>query len=310
MSESLPELDRPGGIGSLAGHQVARIGYGAMRLVGERRPSGLGWSGLSDDDAVRLLRRAVELGVDHIDTADFYGGGRVNELLGMALAPYDGVVVATKIGARIDPASQVGLVTAQRPEELRCSVEDNLRSLGMDQLPLVYLRRTDIPPGIIAEGDQLVPIDDQLAELIKLRDAGSIGAIGLGNVTADTIRGVAPAGIASVQNHYSLVARADEAALQVCQELDIAWVPYFPLGGSWPGHPRVADQPVVKEIAARSGVSTSAVGLAWLLQHAPNVLLIAGTSRIDHLEANLRVGDLRLDPESVAALDALTPVGT
>ena len=308
MSESLPARVRPGGVGSLAGRQVARIGYGAMRLVPHDRPSELGRAGQSDEDAVRLLRRAVDLGVDHIDTAEFYGAGRVNQLLRAALAPYNDVLVATKIGARVESSSPVGLVTAQKPEELRRSVEENLRSLGTDQLPLVYLRRTDIPPGIIAEGDQVVPIDDQLAELIKLRDAGTIGAIGLGNVTAETIRRVAPAGIASVQNHYSLVARADEPALLACQELDIAWVPYFPLGGSWPGHPRVADQPAVQQIAERRGTTTSAVGLVWLLQHAPNVLLIAGTSRIDHLEANLRASDLHLDPESMAALDDLVPI--
>lgn len=307
MTEPLPAKHRPGGAGSLAGRQVARIGYGAMRLVGDHRPSGLGRAGQSDEGAVRLLRRAVELGVDHIDTAEFYGAGHVNRLLRAALAPYDDLVVATKIGARVEPSGPVGLVTAQKPEELRSSVEDNLRSLGTDRLPLVYLRRTDIGPGIVAEGDQLVPIDDQLAELIKLRQAGTIGAIGLGNVTAETIRQAAPAGIASVQNHYSLVARSDEPALQVCQELDIAWVPYFPLGGSWPGHPRVADQPVVQEIATRLGTTASAVGLAWLLQHAPNVLLIAGTSRIDHLEANLSAGDLRLDPEAIAVLDSLVP---
>lgn len=288
----------------------ARIGYGAMRLVGERRPSGLGWAGASEGDAVRLLRRAVELGVDHIDTAEFYAGGRVNKLLRTALAPYDGLVVATKIRARIDPSSPAGLVTAQKPEELRRSFEDNVRSLGIDQLPLVYLRRTDTPPGIVAEGDQRVPIDDQLVELIKLREAGTIGSIGLGNVSAETIRRVAPAGIASVQNHYSLVARADEPALQACQELDIAWVFRFSARWILARPPPVAEQPVVQEIAARLGATPSAVGLAWLLRHAPNGLLIAGTSSTDHLEANLRVGDLQLDPESVVTLDSLTPVVT
>lgn len=306
MSESLQEHAAPGGTGTLAGHRVARIGYGAMRLV-PRGPAADA-SRLSDEGAVALLRRAVELGVNHIDTAEFYGGGHVNELLRTALAPYDGLVVATKVGARLDPGGPVGLVTAQKPEELRAAVEENLRSLGADQLPLVYLRRTDIPPGIIAEGDQLVPIDDQLAELIKLRDAGAIGAIGLGNVTAETIRRVAPAGIASVQNAYSLAARDDEPALQACQELDIAWVPYFPLGGSWPGHARVADQADVQEIATRLGVTTSAVGLAWLLQHSPNILLIAGTSRIDHLEANLDAGSVHIDDADMAKLDTLVPV--
>ncbi|GAB3917180.1 oxidoreductase [Microlunatus endophyticus] len=300
----------PGGTGSLAGHRVARIGYGAMRLVADDRSSDLDWSGQPDEGAVRLLRRAVELGVDHIDTADFYGGGRVNQLIRTALAPYDDVVVATKIGARLDPGSPIGLATAQKPEELRQSVEDNLRSLGTDHLSLVYLRRTDIPPGIIAEGDQLVPVDDQLAELISLRDAGTVGAIGLGNVTAETIRHAAPAGIAAVQNAYSLVARDDEPALAACQELDIAWVPYFPLGGSWPGHPKVSDQPAVQEIATRLGVTTSAVGLAWLLVHAPNILLISGTSNIEHLEANLRVGSVQLDQAALAVLDELVPIVT
>lgn len=308
MSESVTRRPQPGGTTLLAGHPVARIGYGAMRLVPHDRPSQLSWPGLPDDDAVKLLRRAVGLGVNHIDTADFYGGGHVNELLRLALEPYDDLVIATKIGARLDSSSPNGLATAQKPDELRSSIEDNLRSLGTDHLPLVYLRRTDIPPGIISEGDQLVPIDDQLAELIKLRDAGTIGAIGLGNVTADTIGRVASAGIASVQNAYSLVRRDDEAALRLCRDLGIAWVPYFPLGGSWPGHPKVTDQPSVQKIASQLGVSTSAVGLAWLLQHAPNTLLIAGTSRVDHLEANLAVGSVHLDDATMATLDALVPV--
>jgi aryl-alcohol dehydrogenase-like predicted oxidoreductase len=182
--------------------------------------------------------------------------------------------------------------------------------LGTDHLPLVYLRRTDIPPGLIAQGDQRVPIDDQLAELIRLRDAGTIGAIGLGNITAETLRRVAPAGIASVQNCYSLVDRGDEPVLQACLELGIAWVPYFPLGGAAPGRPQVSAQPTVRQIAARLEVGTAAVGLAWLLQHAPNTLLIPGTANFDHLAENLAVGSLHLDEPTMATLDTLHPVAS
>ena len=280
----------------LAGRTVARVGYGAMQL--ERLHP-------DRDQAVALLRRAFDLGVDHVDTAQFYGNGFVNEVIREALRPGDDVLVASKVGADPDPGGPIPLRLAQRPEELRASVEDNLRTLGLDRIPLVNLRRADRRPGVLAEGDQLVGLDDQLAVMTDLRDEGKIGAIGLSSVTLDTLRRALPAGIACVQNAYSLVGRDDEDMVELCVAEDIAWVPFFPLGGAFPGLPKVTDEPAVQAAARDLGRTPAQVGLAWLLHHAPNVHLIPGTASAEHLEANIAAGDLELDAGTLAALDAV-----
>jgi pyridoxine 4-dehydrogenase len=287
---------RPGGPGPLAGHTVSRVGYGAMqlaRLRGDR------------DTAVALLRRVVEAGVDHVDTAQFYGDGLVNELIREALRPEDDVVVVSKVGATPDPGGPFPMRAAQRPEELRADVEDNLRSLGVEQIPVVNLRRLDGSSRLRAEGDQVVDIDDQLAAMIAMRDEGMIGGIGLSSVTLDGVRRAVPAGIACVQNEYSLVNREDEVMLALCGAERIAWVPFFPLGGAFPGMPKVADQPGVRAVAQSLGCTPAQVGLAWLLHHAPNVLLIPGTADAAHLEANLAAGAVTLDEKTLADLDAV-----
>uniref|UniRef100_UPI000EF57DDF aldo/keto reductase n=1 Tax=Streptomyces sp. E5N91 TaxID=1851996 RepID=UPI000EF57DDF len=194
---------------------------------------------------------------------------------------------------------------AQRPEELRASVEDNLRSLGADRIPVVNLRRLDTGPGLRAEGDQVVDLDDQLAVMTALRDEGKIGAIGLSSVTPDGLRRALPAGIVCVQNAYSVVSRDGEDMLALCSAEGVAWVPYFPLGGAFPAMPKVADEPAVHTVAETLGVTPAQVGLAWLLHHAPNVLLIPGTADAGHLDANLAVGEIALDASSLAALDAV-----
>ncbi|MEW2547678.1 aldo/keto reductase [Streptomyces sp. NPDC047002] len=285
---------RPGGPGALMGRTVSRVGYGAMQL--ERLDRGA---------AVALLRRAVELGVDHVDTAHFYGNGFVNEVIGAALRPADGVLVVSKVGAEPDPAGPVPLRLAQRPKQLRTAVEDNLRGLGVEQVPLVNLRRADHGPGLRAEGDQLVDLDDQLAVLTELRTEGKIGAIGLSSVTLEALRRALPAGIACVQNAYSLVARGDEDTLRLCLAEGIAWVPYFPLGGAFAGLPKVADEPAVTAAARALGVTPAQIGLAWLLHHSPNTLLIPGTADLAHLGANVEAGSVLLDGETLAALDAV-----
>ncbi len=213
---------------SFAGRTVSRIGYGAAQLdrLHDRR-----------SEAVALLRRAVELGVNHVDTAEFYGSGFANAVIREVLRPEDDVLVVTKVGADPDPGGRLPLRIAQRPEQLRASVEDNLRSLGVDRLPVVNLRRLDSGPGLRPEGDQVVDLDDQLAVMTALRDEGKIGAIGLSSVTLDGLRRALPAGIVCVQNAYSLVSRDDED-MQLCAAEDIAWVPFFPLGGAFPGCPR------------------------------------------------------------------------
>ncbi|WP_405991916.1 aldo/keto reductase [Streptomyces sp. NBC_00986] len=281
---------------SFAGRTVSRIGYGALQLerLHDRR-----------DEAVALLRHAVELGVDHVDTAEFYGFGFANAVIREALRPEDDVLVVTKVGADSDPGGHPPLRLAQRPEQLRAGVEDNLRSLGVDRLQVVNLRRLDSGPGLRPEGDQVVDLDDQLAVLTALRDEGKIGAIGLSSVTLDVLRRALPTGIVCVQNAYSLVSRDDEDMLDLCVAEGIAWVPYFPLGGAFPGLPKATDEPAVHAAATHLGVTAAQIGLAWLLHHAPNVLLIPGTADPAHLEANMGAGEITLDAATRAALDAV-----
>ncbi|MDW6064615.1 aldo/keto reductase [Streptomyces sp. FXJ1.4098] len=281
---------------SFAARTVFRIGYGALQL--ERLPDRRG-------EAVALLRRAIELGVDHVDTAEFYGFGFANDVIREVLRSEDGVLVVTKVGADPNPGGDLPLRLAQRPEQLRASVEDNLRSLGLDQLPVVNLRRLDSGPGLRPEGDQVVDLDDQLAVMTALRDEGKIGAIGLSSVTLDVLRRALSAGIVCVQNAYSLVSRDDEDMLQLCASEGIAWVPFFPLGGAIPGLPKVTDEPAVLAVAESLGVTPSQIGLAWLLHHAPNVLLIPGTANAAHLEANMAVGEITFDAVTLATLDAV-----
>ncbi|KIF66739.1 aldo/keto reductase [Streptomyces sp. AcH 505] len=289
-------VPRPGGSGLLAGAAVSRVGYGAMQLERLREER---------HTAVALLRRAVELGVDHIDTAEFYGNGLVNGLIREAIRPEDGVVVVSKVGADPNPGGRIPLRPAQRPEELRASVEDNLKSLGLDRIPVVNLRRMDTGPGIRPEADQVVDIDDQLAVMVALRDEGKIGGIGLSSVTLEKLRHALPAGIVCVQNAYSLVARGDEDMLDLCLAEGIAWVPYFPLGGAFPGLPKVTEEPAVLAAAQALDSTPSQIGLAWLLRHAPNTLLIAGTADAGHLEQNIAAGSVELDEATLAELDAV-----
>ncbi len=291
--------DKPGGIGHIGTSTVARVGYGAMQLF-EPAP----------DDAAAVLRRAVELGVNHIDTASFYGPGEVNRRIRAALAPYrDDLVIVSKVGARFTGDDPVPLGAAQKPAELRAAVEDDLSQLGLEQIPVVNLRRMDLGPGVQAEGDQVVDVDDQLAEMIALRDEGKIGGIGMSSVPLEILQRALPAGIVCVQNAYSLLDRSQEAMLDVCKAEDIAWVPYFPLGSAFPGFPKVADNDVVRAIAGELDATPAQVGLAWLLAHAPNVLLIAGTKSIDHLEENIGAGDVVLSADQVSRLDAVTAPG-
>ncbi len=286
---------RPGGSGKLGKHEVARIGYGAMQLR---------WAG-PDDEPVAVLRRAVELGVEHLDTAQFYGDGTVNRRIHAALAPYpEHLVLVSKVGAEPAPGAEIPLRLAQRPEDLRAQVEDNLRTLGTDRIDVVNLRRADAGPGLIAEGDQVVDLDDQLAVMVEMRDAGKIGAIGLSHVSAEQLRHALPVGIVCVQNAYGLVDRSSEPVLDLCREQGIAWVPYFPLGSGWPGTTSVPDLPAVVDAAARLGATPAQVGLAWLLAHASETMLIPGTRSVAHLEENLAAGDVVLDAETMTTLGA------
>jgi pyridoxine 4-dehydrogenase len=288
---------QPGGPGRLGTTTVARIGYGAMQL-GEAR---------SPDDAVAVLRRAVELGVDHIDTASFYAGGEVNDHIRRALAPYrDDLVIVSKVGAAHVTGGPIPLRAAQKPAELRAAVEDDLRQLGLDCVPVVNLRRLDLGPGLAAEGGQIVDLDDQLAEMIALRDEGKIGAIGVSSVPLEVLRRALPAGIVCVQNAYSLLDRRHEDMLDFCTAEGIAWVPFFPLGSAFSGFPDVADNTVVREVAGEIGATPAQVGLAWLLTHAPNTFLIPGTRSIAHLEENVGAAGVALTEQALARLDGVS----
>jgi aryl-alcohol dehydrogenase-like predicted oxidoreductase len=265
MSPQISEAAVYAGTYQLGSRCVNRLGYGAMQL---RRCSG------DPATAVGLLERAIDLGVNHIDTAEFYGNGFVNEALRRVLRNRKGIVIASKVGGDPNPDGPIPIKPAQRPEQLRASVEDNLRSLGLDQISVVNLRRLDVGPRLSPEGDQNVDLDDQLAEMIAMRDEGKIGAVGLSAVDMTTLKRALPAGIACVQNAYSLVSRQFENMLRLCCIHQIAWVPFFPLGGAFPKWPKVADQPKVIEIAERMKITPSQLGLAWLLAHAPNHLAL------------------------------------
>jgi aryl-alcohol dehydrogenase-like predicted oxidoreductase len=292
-----PLTRAPGGTVTLAGRPVARIGFGVMQL--ER-------AGVGKDAALAILRQAAGAGVNHLDTAQFYGA--CNELIREALAPYDDdLVLATKVGAVRDAdAKPLPLVPAQRPDELRAQVEANLAALGTERLGVVNLRRLDAKPGIIAEGGQRVDLDDQLAELNALRDAGKINGIGLSNVSAGQLRQALPAGVACVQNLYSALDRTAEPVLDLCREHDIAWVPFFPLGSAgFASTLRVTDDATVAAIAAELGVTPAQVGLAWQLAHYDRTLLIPGTANPAHLAENLAAGDIKLPEASRIAIDHL-----
>jgi aryl-alcohol dehydrogenase-like predicted oxidoreductase len=284
---------QPGGTAMLAGRTVARIGYGAMQLPG---PGVLG-PPRDRNAALSVLRRAVELGVNHIDTAQYYGPDVANELIHAALHPYpEGLVLVTKVGAERDRHG--GWISAQRPHELRAGVEANLRSLEVERIDVVNLRL----PG---DGATRVDLDSQLAEMIALRAEGKIGGIGISSISVGQLRQALPAGIACVQNAYNLLDRADEPLLDLCSENDIAWVPYFPLGSAFAGAAKVTEHPAVLGAAAALGATPAQVCLAWLLAHDPNILLIPGTSNLEHLEENVATNNVRLDASTMVVLDGL-----
>lgn len=285
----------------LAGRPVARIGFGAMQLPG----SGVWGPPRHRDAALAVLRRAVELGVNHIDTAQYYGPDVSNELIRTALHPYpENLVIVSKVGGARDASG--GWIPAMRPEQLRQGVEANLRSLDLDRIDVVNLRLIGTEEGGLLPIDQQVDFESQLGEMVALREEGKIGGIGLSNVSLEQLRqSLEHTEIACVQNAYNLLQRADEPMLQLCRDEGVAWVPFFPLGAAFPGIPKVADNPVVIDVARRVGASPGQVGLAWLLAHGDHILIIPGTANLAHLEENVAAGGVSLDSEARAALDGL-----
>jgi pyridoxine 4-dehydrogenase len=278
---------------------VNRIGYGAMQLAG---PGVFGAP--SDPEGARaVLRRAVELGVDHIDTSQFYGPNVVNELIRDALYPYpEHLKLVTKVGGRRDDSG--GWLPAQSPTELRVGVEDNLRTLQLERIDLVNLRLFD-------EHDAEGRLPEQLGALEDLRQEGKLDLIGISNASTDTIhKAVELVEIACVQNAYSVVNRAEEAELALCDEHNLAFVPFFPLGSAFTGGPRqLAADPVIAQVAARRRATPSQIALAWLLHRSERILLIPGTSSIQHLEENIAAGDIELDEQDMKTLKGATQVG-
>jgi aryl-alcohol dehydrogenase-like predicted oxidoreductase len=278
---------------------VNRVGFGAMQLAG---PGVFGPPG--DPDAVRaVLRRAVELGVDHIDTAQYYGPDVVNDLIRETLHPYpENLKLVTKVGGRRD--AQGAWLPAQSPSELRAGVEANLRSLRVERMDLVNLRLID-PHGA---GDLLA---EQLGTMEDLRREGKLDLIGISEASAETVRrALGLVDIAAVQNSYSLVNRAGESVIELCIEREIAFVPYFPLGSAFAGGPaQLAQDSVIAGVAERCGITVAQVALAWLLARYERILLIPGTSSVAHLEENLAVADMELDDLSLAELENATQLG-
>lgn len=277
----------------LAGYQVHRVGFGAMQLPG---PGVLG-PPRDHAQAIAVLRRAVELGVDHIDTAQYYGPDVANQLIREALHPYsDNLALVSKVGGRRDAAG--AWLAVEDPADLRADIENNLRTLGIEQLAAVNLRLMDSP------GPDAL-FDDQLAVMIAARDAGLIGGIGLSSIdVAHLVHAASQTEIACVQNPFSLADRSAQAVLDECVARDIAFVPFFPLGSAFTQDNPVLGNPIVRQAAADLGVTAAQVALAWTLGFRPNVLLIPGTSSVAHLEENLAVATIDLDDTLRAQLDA------
>nr|WP_314583009.1 aldo/keto reductase family oxidoreductase [uncultured Pseudomonas sp.] len=275
----------------LGGRSVKRMGYGAMQLAGP------GVFGPPKDPAaaVAVLREALALGVNHIDTSDFYGPHVTNKLIREALHPYaEELVIVTKVGAQ--RGADGSWNPAQSPEELTRAVHDNLRNLGLDALEVVNMRAWG---NMHSPGEE--SIEEPFTTLAELQRQGLIRHLGLSNVTAAQVKQAQSiAKVVCVQNHYNLSHRSDEQLIAELGEQGIAYVPFFPLGGFTP-----LQSDTLASVAQRMGASQLRVALAWLLQRAPNILLIPGTSSVAHLRENLTASELVIPADLLAELDAV-----
>ncbi len=284
----------------LGSKPIGRIGLGAMQLAG---PGVFGPP--RDPDAARaVLRRAIELGVDHIDTSQYYGPDTVNDLIRETLHPYpENLKLVTKVGARRDASG--GWLPALAPDELRTAVEENLRSLRVERMDLVNLRLFG------DRGAPDVPLPEQLGALEDLRQEGKLDLIGVSNVTRDGVeRALELVSLGEVQNAYSILDRDDEPVLDLCRERELAFVPFFPLGSAFTGGPRtLAQDPAIARVARKHEASPAQIALAWLLARDERILLIPGTTSVAHLEENLAAAAVELDADDLAALEDVKPVG-
>jgi aryl-alcohol dehydrogenase-like predicted oxidoreductase len=286
----MPKLSAAGQF-PFAGHTVNRMGYGAMQLAGP----GVFGPPKDRDAAIAVLRAAIEAGVDHIDTSDFYGPHVTNQIIREALHPYpEKLVIVTKLGAV--RGADASWLPAFEPEDLVRGLEDNLRNLGLEAMAVANLRVMGKIHGP-SEGS----IARQVEAMAELQRRGLVRHIGLSNVTATQVaeaQRIVP--IVCVQNHYNLVHREDDALVDLLAGQGIAYVPFFPLGGFTP-----IQSSALSEIAHGLGYTPMQVALAWLLHRAPNILLIPGTSSLGHLQENLAAAALVLPKETLAALDTI-----
>ncbi|BCI56109.1 oxidoreductase [Mycolicibacterium litorale] len=274
---------------SLGPFTVGRIGFGAMQLPG---PGAFG-PPRDHDQAIAVLRRAVELGVDHIDTAQIYGPKVANELIREALHPYpQNLALVSKVGGRRD--DQANWLPAQEPDDLRRDLEENLRTLGVERLAAVNLRVFGADGVGPAEVNRDL-FERQLDTMIAARDEGLIAGIGLSNISREHLEiALDRTEIVCVQNAYNLADRTSQPVLDLCVERDIAFVPFFPLGSAFAPDNPVLGHPTIRRVATDLGRTPAQIALAWTLNVAPNVLLIPGTSSVAHLEENLAVADIEL----------------
>lgn len=285
----------------LGSFTVGRVGFGAMQLPGP----GVFGPPRDHDQALAVLRRALELGINHIDTSQFYGPNVANQLIREALHPYPAdLALVSKVGAKRGDAGE--WLPAQQPDQLRAGIEENLETLGTDRLAAVNLRVHDeaTDPGRPAQVDREL-FDRQLTTMIKARDEGLIAGIGLSSVVPEHLRiALDRTEIVCVQNAYNLADRTSQPILDACIEHGIAFVPFFPLGSAFvPDSPVLGNPAVVRE-ASRLGRTPAQIALAWTLSVAPNVLLIPGTSSVGHLEENTAVADITLSDEAKQEIDA------
>ncbi|AKZ61985.1 oxidoreductase [Herbaspirillum hiltneri N3] len=272
---------------------VTRMGYGAMQLSG---PHVFG-PPKDRQQAIAVLRAALDMGVDHIDTSDFYGPHITNQIIRDALHPYrDDLTIVTKIGAR--RGADASWQSAMSPAELESAVYDNLRNLGLEVMDVVNLRLMFDVAGP-AEGD----LEESLTALAELKRKGLVRHIGLSNATVKQIaQAKTITDIVCVQNQYNLAHRDDDALVAQLASEGIAYVPFFPLGGFSP-----LQSSTLERVAAECGATPLQTALAWLLQRSPNILLIPGTSSVAHLQQNIAAAAMKLSPEAVAALDGIGP---
>ncbi|WP_405164580.1 oxidoreductase [Nocardia sp. NBC_01499] len=268
----------------LGTRQVHRIGYGAMQLAGD----GVFGPPHDRDEALRVLRAAVEAGIDHIDTAQYYGPGTVNELIREALHPYpDDLVFVSKVAAR--RGADGAVLPFDNPDQLLTGIEENLATLGVPSLGAVNLRVMDA-----AVPDER--FDAQLTAMIRARDAGLIEGIGLSNISRQhLLRAVDRTPIVCVQNLFNLVERGSSDVLAECADRSIAFVPFCPLGMSREARKRIRTSPRLAEIGKRLNATPAQLALAWLLDLSPNILLIPGTSTRAHLTENIACGSVEFD---------------